>query len=244
MTKLQHDLRHCGWFRPLSCQATTPRFSNPRTRQGNAQCNRMHPAGEILSADCATPGFYEHNPVDFEQCRQFLNSREAIVPLAPAALGGEHFGRRNLHFNGSPKKVEQDPNPFFRRDQASNHDLQSSKRPFNNLNCLANFDGRIDGHDFFRTHSRLKPDHNVFRQGREVIPKVDDSPDAVRSFNSAMLFRIHKLREQITGKHRLYEPDWPPVGHLAKAQSRRETLDAELTPESNGSQMLPLRLRL
>jgi hypothetical protein len=48
----------------------------------------------------------------------------------------------------------------------------------------------------------------------------------------------------ITGKHRFYEPDWPPVGHLAEAQSRRETLDAELTPESDGSQMLPLRLRL
>ena len=166
------------------------------------------------------------------------------MPLAPAALGGEHFGRRNFHFNGSPKKVEEDPNPFFRREQASNHDLQSSKRPFNNFNRLANFNGRIDGHDFFCTHSRLKPDHNVFRQGREVIAKVDDPPDAVRSFNSAMLFRIHKFREQITGKHRFYEPHWSPVGHLAEAQSRRETLDAELTPESDGSQMLPLRLRL
>src|SRR5436190_2201055 len=184
------------------------------------------------------------HPSDFEQCRQFLNSREAIKPLAPAALGGEHFGRRNLHFNGSPKKVEQDPNPFFRREQASNHDLQSSKRAFNNLNRLADFDGRIDGHDFFRTHCRLKPGHNIFRQGCQTIPKVDDPPDAVRSFNSAMLFRIHKFREQITGKHRFYEPDWPPVGHLAEAQSRRETLDAELTPESDGSQMLPLRLRL
>ena len=126
----------------------------------------------------------------------------------------------------------------------SNHDLKSSKRPFNNLNSLADFDGRIDGHDFFCTHSRLKPDHNVFRQGCQAIPKVDDSPDAMRSFNSAMLFRIHKFREQITGKHRFYEPDWPPVGHLAEAQSGRETLDAELTPESDGSQMLPFGLRL
>ena len=284
------------------------------------------------------PSLYQHNPSDFEQCRQVLNSREAIMPPRPGSirrllkywdglrgcklermarhergacpsrrggitsekrsqtpqpaaarrvvplfalsgvaphsqthkgyapssrltqtknqrqrgpfhyfnslLGGEHFGRRNLHFNGSPKKVEEDPNPFFRREQASNHDLQSSKRPFNNLNRLANFHGRIDGHDFFCTHCRLKPDHNVFRQGREVIPKVDDSPDAVRSFNSAMLFRIHKFREQITGKHRFYEPHWPPVGHLTEPQSRRETLDAELTPESDGSQMLPLRLRL
>jgi hypothetical protein len=73
---------------------------------------------------------------------------------------------------------------------------------------------------------------------------VNDPPDSVRSFNSAMLFRIHKFREQIAGKHRLYEPDWPSVGDLAKAQSRREALDAELTPESDGSQMLPLWLRL
>ena len=219
-------------------------FSYPRTYLGNAQCNRMHPAGEFFQQTVPRRVSYQHNPSDFEQCCQFLNSREAIMPLAPAALGGEHFGRRNLHFNGSPKKVEEDPNPFFRREQASNHDLQSLKRPFNNLNRLANFDGRIDGHDFFCAHSRLKPGQYVFRQGRQVIPKADDPPDAVRSFNSAMLFRIHKFREQITGKHRFYEPDWPPVGHLAEAQSGRETLDAELTPESDGSQMLPLRLRL
>ena len=231
-------------FRPLSCQATIPRFSNPRTYQGNAQCNRMRPAGEFFQQTMPRRVSVSTIRQIFEQCCQVLNSREAIMPLAPAALGGEHFGRRNLHFNGSPKKVEEDPNPFFRREQASNHDLQSSERPFNNLNRLANFDGRIDGHDFFCTYSRLKPDHNVFRQGRQAIPKVDDSPDAVRSFDSAMLFRIHKFREQITGKHRFYEPDWPPVGHLAEAQSGRETLDAELTPESDGSKILPLRLRL
>ncbi|HEY1578215.1 MAG TPA: hypothetical protein VGF82_14190 [Terracidiphilus sp.] len=166
------------------------------------------------------------------------------MPHTAAALGGEHFGRRNLHFNGSPKKLEQDPNPFLCGEQGSNHDLQSLKRPFGNLNRLANFDGGINGHDFFYTDSRLKPGHNVFRQGCQAIPKVDDPPDAVRSFNSAMLFRIDKFREQITGKHRFYEPDWPPVGHLAKAQSRRETLDAELAPERDGSQMLPLGLRL
>jgi len=306
-----------------------------RGTPSSTECAR--PA-KILLADCATPSLYQHNPSDFEQYRQFLNSREAINATRPSSisrllkyrdgprgcklermarhergacpsrrggitsekhnqtpqpaaarrvvplfalsgvalhsqthkgyalsscltqtknqrqrgpfhyfnslLGSEHFGRRNVHFNGSPKKVEEDPNPFFRREQASNDNLQASKRPFNNFNRLANFEGRIDGHDFFRTHSRLKPDHNVFRQGREVIAKVDDSPDAVRSFNSAMLFRIHKFREQITGKHRFYEPHWSPVGHLTEPQSRRETLDAELTPESDGSQMLPLRLRL
>ena len=159
-------------------------------------------------------------------------------------LSSEYFCRRNIHFNGSPKKLEQDPNPFFRREQLSNQNLQASKRPFNNFNRLANFNGRIDGHDFFCAHSRLKRDDNIFRQGRQAIPKADDSPDAVRSFNSAMLFRIHKFREQITGKHRFYEPDRPPIGHLAKAQSGRETLDAELAPESDSSQMLPLWLRL
>src|SRR3989442_696483 len=48
MIKLQHDLRHYRWFRPLSCQGTIPRFSNPRTYQGNARCNPMHPAGEFF----------------------------------------------------------------------------------------------------------------------------------------------------------------------------------------------------
>src|SRR5439155_12219249 len=156
------------------------------------------------------------------------------------------FRRRALWSSKPPfqwiaQESRRGPNPFFRREQASNHDLKSSERPFNNLNRLADFDGRIDGHDFFCTHSRLKPGHNVFRQGRQVIPKADDPADAVRSFNSAKLFRIHKFRKQITGKHRFYEPEWPPVGHLAKAQSRRETLDAELTPESDGSKILPLQ---
>ncbi len=44
----------------------------------------------------------------------------------------------------------------------SNHDLQSLKRAFRNLNRLANFDGGIDSHYFFRTHSGLKPNHNIF----------------------------------------------------------------------------------
>lgn len=125
----------------------------------------------------------------------------------------------------------------------SNHGLQSSKRPFDNLNWLVNFDGGINSHDFFRTHCRLKPDHNIFRQGCKAIPKVNDPSDPVRTFNGAMLFPINKFREQITRKHRFYEPHRPPVGHLAKAQSRREALDAELTPEGDGSQMLPFRLR-
>jgi hypothetical protein len=45
------------------------------------------PGRRILSSDCATPSLYQHNPSDFEQCGQVLNSREAMKPLAPAALG-------------------------------------------------------------------------------------------------------------------------------------------------------------
>src|SRR5438874_1917370 len=159
-------------------------------------------------------------------------------------LGGEHFFCRNLRFKGSPKKLKQNSNPFFRRQQMSNHDLQSLKRPFRNLNRLANFNGGIDSHDFFRTHSRLKRDHNIFRQGCQAIPKVDDPSDSVRTFNGTMLFPINKFREQITGKHRLHEPDWPSLGHLAETQSRRETLDVKLAPERGRGQMLSLRLRL
>ena len=160
------------------------------------------------------------------------------------ALGGEHFCCRNLRFKGSPKKLKQNSNPFFRRQQTSNHDLQSLKSSLRNLNRLANFDGGIDRHDFFRTHSRLKRGHNIFRQGCQTIPKVDDSSDSVRTFNGAMLFSINKFREQITGKHRLHEPDWPSLGHPAETQSRRETLDVKLTPKRGRGQMLSLRLRL
>src|SRR5436190_16891299 len=59
-----------------------------------------------------------------------------------------------------------------------------------------------------------------------------------------MLSRIDKFRKQIAGKHRLHEPDWSPLGHLAETQSRRETLDAKLTPERGRGQVLALWLRL
>jgi len=72
---------------------------------------------------------------------------------------------------------------------------------------------------------------------------VDDSLDAVRSLHSAMLRRIDKLCEQIARKHGLYEPNRTPLGHSSETQSRRETLDAELAPESGGGQMLALWLR-
>jgi hypothetical protein len=126
----------------------------------------------------------------------------------------------------------------------SNHDLQSLKRPFSNLNRLANFNRGIDSHDFFRTYSRLKRDHNIFRQRRQAVSKVYDPSDSVRTFNGAMLFRIDKFGEQITGKHRLHEPDWPSSRHLAETQSRRETLDVKLTPNRGRGQMLSLRLCL
>src|SRR4029077_10261575 len=86
-TKLEHDLRHYRWFRPLSCQATIPRFSNPRTYQGNAQCNRTHPAGEFFQQTVPRRVSISTIRQIFEQYRQFLNSRKAIKPLAPAALG-------------------------------------------------------------------------------------------------------------------------------------------------------------
>src|SRR6266481_10162945 len=54
-------------------------------------------------------------------------------------LGGKDFCCRNLHFDGSPKKLKQDPNPFLRGEQASNHDLQASKRPSIILNPLPIF---------------------------------------------------------------------------------------------------------
>jgi hypothetical protein len=126
----------------------------------------------------------------------------------------------------------------------SNHDLQSLKRPFGNLNRLTNFDGGMDNHDFFRTHSRLKRDHNIFRQGCQAIPKVDDPSDSLRIFNGAMLRRIDKFREQIAGKHGLYEPNWSSLGHFSEAQSRRETLDLKSTPQRSRSQMLSFWLRV
>jgi hypothetical protein len=126
----------------------------------------------------------------------------------------------------------------------SNQGLQTSKRPFDNLNRFANFERGIDSHNLFLTYPGPKPDHNIFRQRCQMIPKVNDSPDAVRSFNSAVLFRIDEFGEEIAGEHGFYEPDWPSLGHPSETQSRRETLDAKLTPERGRGQVLPFWLRL
>ena len=58
--------------------------------------------------------FYQRNLQYLTVCQILRNPGEVLFP-PPGALGGEHFYRRNLHFNGSPKKLKQDSNPFFRR---------------------------------------------------------------------------------------------------------------------------------
>ena len=50
--------------------------------------NRMHPAGEFFQQTVPRRVSIGTIRQIFEQCRQILNSREAIKSLAPAALGG------------------------------------------------------------------------------------------------------------------------------------------------------------
>jgi hypothetical protein len=57
----------------------------------------------------------------------------------------------------------------------SNYDLQPLKRSIDDFNRLANFDGAIESHDLFRTHTRLQRCHNIFRQGCQPIAKMDDA---------------------------------------------------------------------
>jgi len=125
----------------------------------------------------------------------------------------------------------------------SNHGFKSLKGSIGDLNRLANFDGAIESHDLFRTHSRLQRCHNIFRQGGQPIAKMDNPSNSMRIFNGAMLRRIGKFREQIARKHGLYEPNRAPLGHFSETQSRGETLDAKLTPERGRGQMLALWLR-
>jgi hypothetical protein len=126
----------------------------------------------------------------------------------------------------------------------SNHDIKSLKRSIDDLNRLADFDGAIESHDLFRTHTRLERSYNVFRQSCQPIPKMDNPSDAMRIFNGAVLGRIDKFREQIPRKHGLYKPDRAPLGHPSETQSRRKTLDGKMTPERDRGQMLALWLRL
>ncbi len=126
----------------------------------------------------------------------------------------------------------------------SNHDFKSLKRSIDDLNRLAYFDGAIQSHELFRTHSRLECSHNIFRQGCQPISKMDNPSDSMRTFNGAMLRRIDKFCEQIPRKHGFYEPNRAPLGHSSETQSGRETLDGKLTSERGRSQVLALWLRL
>src|SRR4029453_3898824 len=124
-----------------------------------------------------------------------------------------------------------------------NHDFKSLKGSIDYLDRLADFDGAIESHNFFRTHSRLERSHNIFRQGCQPIAKMDNPSNSMRIFNGAMLGGIDKFCEQVPRKHGPYEPNRAPLGHPSKTQSRRETLDSKLTPEGRRAQMLALCLR-
>ena len=109
----------------------------------------------------------------------------------------------------------------------SNHDLQSLKRSFRNFNRLANFDGAIDSHDFFRTHTGLKRSHNIFRQ----------SCQADRQNGRSLEFRENFQRPDVVSNRQISRTDsqetWPlrtrpgPVGSSSETQSRGETLDRQ-----------------
>jgi len=62
--------------------------------------------------------------------------------------------------------------------------------------------------------------------------------------NPTMLFGIHKVREQISGKHGFDEPDGSPSSHFSETQTRGETLDLQLVSEGLRGKVLTLRLRL
>src|SRR5262245_18802066 len=125
-----------------------------------------------------------------------------------------------------------------------NHDFQALKGPVGDSNRLADFDGAVESYNLFRTHFRLKRRHNVLRQSRQQIPKMDDPLNSMRVFNRAMLGCVDEFSEQIARKHGLNEPNRASSGHFPETQSRRETLHANLTPERGRCQMLALWLRL
>ena len=125
-----------------------------------------------------------------------------------------------------------------------NHDLQALKGPVDDLNRLADFDGAIESYNLFRPHFRLKRGHNVFRQSRQPISKMDDPSNPMRVFNRAMLRCVDKFREKIARKHGFNEPNRAPLRHSSETQSGGETLYAKLTLERRRGQMLALRLRL
>jgi hypothetical protein len=143
--------------------------------------------------------------------------------------------------SGQPtKELRHGPNGLKRRA------LSPPKSPFRRIaqgTQTERFEGGIDRHDFFCPNPRPKPGPNAFRQDSQAIPKVDDPSDSLRIFNGALLCRLDKFREQIAGKHGLYEPNWLPLGHFSEAQSKRETLNPKLRLQGGRGQMLALWLR-
>src|SRR5215831_6798479 len=102
----------------------------------------------------------------------------------------------------------------------SNHDFQSLKWSVDDLYGLAESKGTIESHNLFCADSRLERRHNIFGQGCQPIPKMDDPSNPMRIFNRAMLRRINKFCEQITGKHGLDKPNRSSLGHPSETQPR------------------------
>jgi hypothetical protein len=106
------------------------------------------------------------------------------------------------------------------------------------------FEGGIDRHDFFCTHSGLKPNHDIFRQCCQAIPKSGRSLGLPENFQRRDVAPNRQISRTESRETWPLEPDWSSLGHFSEAQSRRERLDRELTPERGRGQMLSLWLRL
>src|SRR5205814_6197605 len=110
------------------------------------------------------------------------------------------------------------------------------------LDLLADFEFRIERDQFVSLHSLAQGIDDGGVDCRQSIPKLNQTTDTRCMLDTPPFSDVVELGKEVAGKHCLHKPDRASPCQFAHAQARCKTLDPMLLAQSDGGEMLALRL--
>ena len=110
------------------------------------------------------------------------------------------------------------------------------------LDLLANLEFRIQREQFVNLHSLPERVNDCRVDCGQSIAKLNKTADAGRMLDTAPFSDVVELRKEVAREHCLDEPDRASSRQLAHAQAWCETHNPMLLAQSDGGEMLALRL--
>ena len=134
------------------------------------------------------------------------------------------------NFDTASQKLQQNSNSIGGRQKSCHDSFETLKRSFRNLYSLADLKRTIERNDLIAGSTerieRCRFDY------RHMVPKANQSRDAVRMNHSPVKLCVNKFREQVTRKHRFHEPDRPAAGQFPEPNTRGDNRHQELATKS------------